>query len=422
MKLKYIFYALLIVSAAGWFTVASTETEDLLYSEVVFLRGLELGAGGRAIALGGAYRALSDDLSALYWNPAGLASVRRIELTLGLSQAEIFDDAMASDETVSNQLSRTRLNELGMVFPIPTYRGSLVFALGYHQVLSLDAFGTFNDISDEYDFSADELESGRLGLWSFGGAIDLSPNVSTGLALRLWTGYNDYSYNGVTQWPGDEWSTFDQSIDLNLSGWNVITGVLVRAVPWLRVGASIETPLKLKIEESYKQDENWFIGGDSGDYYFAGSYEYKLTRSFRAGLGIAGMIGPVILSGDAVWNDWSQISFSTEPSFEALTKDEANREITKELRSTVDLHFGAEIWIPQTPVRLQLGYARIPSPFEADETLSDKNIISGGISTLLDQAFLIQTSIAFASWERTIGGWEEDLQTTHLQLTLSYRL
>ena len=34
---------------------------------------LKLGAGARAIALGGAYVAESGDLSALYWNPAGLA-------------------------------------------------------------------------------------------------------------------------------------------------------------------------------------------------------------------------------------------------------------------------------------------------------------------------------------------------------------
>lgn len=37
---------------------------------------LKLGVGSRAIALGGTFVALSNDLSALYWNPSGLASLQ----------------------------------------------------------------------------------------------------------------------------------------------------------------------------------------------------------------------------------------------------------------------------------------------------------------------------------------------------------
>src|SRR3989339_1181283 len=41
---------------------------------------LSAGAGARATAMGGAFTALSDDASALYWNPAGLAQLREPEL------------------------------------------------------------------------------------------------------------------------------------------------------------------------------------------------------------------------------------------------------------------------------------------------------------------------------------------------------
>ena len=44
---------------------------------------LKLGVGARAVALGGAYVADAGDLSAVYWNPAGLASVRGSALQLG---------------------------------------------------------------------------------------------------------------------------------------------------------------------------------------------------------------------------------------------------------------------------------------------------------------------------------------------------
>ena len=38
---------------------------------------LELGVGGRAMGLGGAFTAVADDATALYWNPAGLTNVEK---------------------------------------------------------------------------------------------------------------------------------------------------------------------------------------------------------------------------------------------------------------------------------------------------------------------------------------------------------
>ena len=41
---------------------------------------LKIGVGARACAMGGAFTALADDATALYWNPAGLAQIKRAEL------------------------------------------------------------------------------------------------------------------------------------------------------------------------------------------------------------------------------------------------------------------------------------------------------------------------------------------------------
>lgn len=43
---------------------------------------LKLGVGARAMALGGAYVALSDDPTAIYWNPAGLAGLGGTQVTM----------------------------------------------------------------------------------------------------------------------------------------------------------------------------------------------------------------------------------------------------------------------------------------------------------------------------------------------------
>ena len=47
---------------------------------------LKLGAGARAIALGGAYVAEANDMSAVYWNPAGFARLRGNQLQLSNTQ------------------------------------------------------------------------------------------------------------------------------------------------------------------------------------------------------------------------------------------------------------------------------------------------------------------------------------------------
>lgn len=49
---------------------------------------LSYGVGGRALAMGGAYYGISDDASAAYWNPAGLAQLQRKEVTT--MQATLF--------------------------------------------------------------------------------------------------------------------------------------------------------------------------------------------------------------------------------------------------------------------------------------------------------------------------------------------
>ncbi len=62
---------------------------------------LSYGVGARALAMGGAFYAISDDATAGYWNPAGLAQVQRKELTT--MQATLF--------------AQTKLTYMGFAYP-----------------------------------------------------------------------------------------------------------------------------------------------------------------------------------------------------------------------------------------------------------------------------------------------------------------
>lgn len=51
---------------------------------------LKIGVGARALAMGGAYTAIADDVSAVGWNPAGLAALSKREL--GATHTELTSD------------------------------------------------------------------------------------------------------------------------------------------------------------------------------------------------------------------------------------------------------------------------------------------------------------------------------------------
>ena len=65
--MKAIILAALLACAA---TARAAETASFL----------NIGVGGRGLAMGGAYTALADDADAIYWNPAGLAAVEKHEV------------------------------------------------------------------------------------------------------------------------------------------------------------------------------------------------------------------------------------------------------------------------------------------------------------------------------------------------------
>ena len=106
---------------------------------------LDFGVGARAMAMGGAYYGVSDDASAAYWNPSGLAQLQRKELTT--MQATLFQQTkllylsyaqpMKSGSTFA--LSMTQLSGSGFENVAATYDPTT------SEVTSINSNGSFND-------------------------------------------------------------------------------------------------------------------------------------------------------------------------------------------------------------------------------------------------------------------------------------
>jgi tetratricopeptide (TPR) repeat protein len=106
---------------------------------------LSYGVGARALAMGGAYYGISDDASAAYWNPAGLAQVQRKELTT--MQATLFQ------QTKLTYFSYAHPTKGGSVFAVSMTQlaGSgfekvdAVFDSNTGQTTAVTTNGNFND-------------------------------------------------------------------------------------------------------------------------------------------------------------------------------------------------------------------------------------------------------------------------------------
>ncbi|MCK4893038.1 MAG: hypothetical protein KAT07_03675, partial [Calditrichia bacterium] len=177
----------------------------------------QIGFGARALGMGGAYTAVAEDYSAIYWNPAGLAQIRKMEFWMGFSHLYKSNDIDFNGSKTQSSTSATKFNSFGLVFPVPTYQGSLVFALGYQKIKDFEYSNEYQGVSDTgtawlsfdgvdinnpediYDFWGEDVvktglttDDGSLEQWSLGGAIDISQNISLGMALNYWKGTSEY--------------------------------------------------------------------------------------------------------------------------------------------------------------------------------------------------------------------------------------
>jgi long-subunit fatty acid transport protein len=195
-----------------------------------------------------------------------------------------------------------------------------------------------------------------------------------------------------------------------------------------RFGIGVKTPISYQISEAFgTRASSYFDNGDvyptGGPYQSNGSSIYDVITPWVFSAGTSLILGPIMLSSDVEYTDWTQLEFSDAPSdLIAL-----NKEMKTLFRPTTNLRGGAELNISGLGLRLRGGFIYNPSPFEGDPSSYDHKSITGGLGILLGETTMLDFGYAYGWWQTYRVNYDgpsrvdEDIKTNTFMATFSYR-
>lgn len=392
------------------------------------------GMGARAMGMGKAYQAVSEDVSALHFNPAGLSQIRRPELAVGVAHDGV-DRTVEHVEKVSLDASNTRLEQVAFAYPVPTYRGSFVVGFGFHRYTDLDQKYLKEGYLDPSTFFYERdryVRDGAINAYSGAFGYDLSPNLSIGGSITYLDGNSTediFTANGIVSGgqltygspgsPDDRLFRQEISREADVTGYTGSVGILGYVNPQLRLGLVLDFPTRLTYEGFDKITlEDW----EKIDKQTV-AFRDEITLPLSVSGGVAWGSGGLLLAGDVRWTDYTQIDYEGE----ILAPDGRK----SAYRAVWALNLGAEFQLPTAPVRFRGGFFTQPLPYRllaADtdfqfvpddnnqnttddvsvvyrdypdaDIVSDRKYVTAGAGVVIQDALSLDVAYLHGWWER----------------------
>ena len=201
------------------------------------------GAGARAMGFGGAFIGVADDATSVVWNPAGLATLERPEVSavtriiMESFEADLTDPSTRRTIDKTNELSHFVFNFASFAYPLDLQNVKLVLAAAYQR--QLDFHASRSEFTSKFD------SEGGVDTFTPGLGIRLFPVFAVGAAANIWFG------SATGELKTQQLYTWDQ----DFSGFNMVFGALFdfnglsNPVP-LKLGASLRTPFELSEDKT----------------------------------------------------------------------------------------------------------------------------------------------------------------------------
>ncbi|NOZ07601.1 MAG: hypothetical protein GXO91_01835 [FCB group bacterium] len=348
-------------------------------------QSLQSGVGLATVAAG-------DLIPGFSYNPANLGLQRFTTITSNFTNGQYTSGV--------NGQSESGFGGIYAAMPLPVYQGSLVLGFGIHKE---------TDFSGSY--SADGVktsENGGIYMTSFGAAIEFSKHLYIGGNLQYYRGQDEML---------SEWVDSTYYFNPTYRGFSGSVGFLQRMTPRFQIGASIQFPTKLWVNDRFTYSDH-----QDGENSYSGTWKYSLTRPFVFHIGSAYNTRFFNLFYEAEWTDWSSLKFHSKTIYEAdlelPVEIGINNDIRSNFNSTISQHVGAVLHLPMLPLHFYGGYQYLPVPYSGYYDKDLREVVSAGFSMMLNQHFSIHGSWQDYYWK--FQGEPEDYQQIAFGVSLHY--
>ncbi|TKC06111.1 OmpP1/FadL family transporter [Pedobacter frigoris] len=250
----------------------------------------------------------------------------------------------------------------------------------------------------------DEMVSGSTSEMNFSGAFNISNQFYIGASIGIvnlrYISDAEYVETGVINPydPTDGFTgnenyklSFIQSQETKGSGFNGRIGFIFRPVENLRLGATVQTPTWLYIDDSYSEVLNNTLSGkgpfSTNHTVNTDDFSYRLKTPMKGSLGASYVIGgQAIISADVDFVDYSSTRFSSTQGIDSRTIIDNNADVRKLYTSAMNYRVGGEYKIDKLSLRAGFGLNGSPMKNDTDNIYA-KKYYSGGFGYRINEYY-----------------------------------
>ena len=473
VKIKYFAVILILVF------ITSVQAQD--YNDALRLSQPGILTGARAFGMGNAYTALSNDLSAAVFNPAGFAQIKNLEFDGSINFNSLNNNTTFFSNQTNISSSRTNLSHFGFVFPVPTYQGSMVFAFGFSQdndfnkIMKFDGFNPNNnsmiqDLTSVNDNLAYDLalsypvndaqgnylkdttlingklnqsgkitQEGHINTWFLSGAWEVDKDIFVGATLDIISGTyksnsdyyeNDFRniYSNIILDPSYPTTTkgfqsfyMNTIRNLDFSGWDARIGILAKLNQYVNIGATIKFPRTYTVKDTYSISGSSTFSNNIGYDYplISDKLEYDVVTPYEFTLGGAFTGNNITLSADVKLIDYTQMEFMNTPMDSGINWAQRNQDIKDSLTTVINIDVGAEYTIPNSALSVRGGFMYAPSAFRNDPSSFNKKYFTLGLGYDATKTISFNVAYAYGWWKDYGDNYSVGLSRTYQDINIS---